>query len=394
MQDCGYSLSRVFLIGLMCGIAKIDWCMEMSDKKKILITPHTGLRGLAALCVFITHLGSEQQITLGFNQRLLWPFYWSDFAVDLFFMLSGFILNWVYVTSPVASLDWGRYLRARCARILPLYYLTLIPFLPPTITTLRLYGLKHDHGLLFAKLLGNLTLLAGFSGPDRWDWRYNAPSWSISVEFFAYLILMPLLVLLMRKREGRIPYDILCFSGMGALLCYANFKHDFFGWNWSQFGRGLFCFPFGFVLCSIFRRYRDQGSAASSPVSLAALAVMVMALYGWLPRILILCCFPFIVYFSAFNSGIFSRIMNAELLQWLGERSYSLYLWHTPIMYVWFIPRVAAIDGVLPVSRAWLGVSNMACILLAVLIVSEFSYRFFEDPLRRLLNKKRTGYLG
>jgi len=361
--------------------------MEVSERKRTLITPHTGLRGIAAICVFITHLGSEQQITLGFNQRLLWPFYWSDFAVDLFFILSGFILNWVYFSSPMVSINWGKYLKARCARILPLYYLTMIPFLPPTIRTLRIFGLRYDHGVLFAKLLGNLTLLVGFSGQDRWDWRYNAPSWSISVEFFAYLVLMPLLVLRMRKSGGRIPYDILCFSAVGALLCYANFRHDFFGWNWAQFGRGLFCFPLGFALCSIYRRYRDQGSAVAGPACLATLVVIVLALYGWLPRILVLCCFPFIVYFSAFNSGIFCRVLNKAPLQWLGERSYSIYLWHSPIMYVWFIPRVAWFDGSLSLSRSTWGITNMIIVFAIVLIVAELSYRFFESPVRQLMRR-------
>jgi peptidoglycan/LPS O-acetylase OafA/YrhL len=361
--------------------------MDQPLVSRAMITPHTGLRGIAALCVFITHLGSEQQITLGLNQRIFWPFYWSDFAVDLFFILSGFILNWVYVSSLTTSLDWGKYLKARCARILPLYYLTLIPFLPPTIETLRIFGLGYNHGALFAKLLGNLSLLVGFSGQDRWNWRYNAPSWSISVEFFAYLVLMPLLVWRFRKNPGRVPYGILGLSIVGALLCYADCRHDFFGWNWAQFGRGIFFFPLGFVLCSIFRRYRDQSSAAAGPGCLIALVVMVMSLYGWLPRILILCCFPFIVYFSAFDSGVFCRILNKSPLQWLGERSYSIYLWHTPIMYVWFIPRVSWFDAKLSFSNGMHGAANMVIVIAIVLVVAELSFRFFESPVRQLMRR-------
>jgi len=357
------------------------------DHQRGMIVPHTGLRGIAALCVFITHLGSEQQITLGFNQRLLWPFYWSDFAVDLFFILSGFILNWVYVSSPMVSMNWGKYLKARCARILPLYYLTMIPFLPPTITTLRIYGLKYEHGTIFAKLLGNLTMLVGFSGEDRWNWRYNAPSWSISVEFFAYLVLMPCLIWRMRKNAGKISYGILCLSALGALLCYADFRHDLFGWNWAQFGRGLFCFPLGFVICSIFREFRHEGSTVAAPACLLAFGVMVMALYGWLPRVLVLCCFPFIVYFSAFNSGIFCRMLNKAPLQWMGERSYSIYLWHTPIMYVWFIPHVSWFDGKLNLPHSTHGIINMIAVIGIVLVVSEISYLFFESPIRRLIRK-------
>ena len=55
-------------------------------------------------------------------------------------------------------------------------------------------------------------------------------------------------------------------------------------------------------------------------------------------------------------------------------------------MYVWFIPRIASIDGAMTVPSAWLGVSNMALIIVSVMVLSELSYRLFEDPVRRLLN--------
>ena len=338
-----------------------------------MITAHTGLRGIAAFSVFMTHLGSEQQITLGFNQQLLHPFYWSDLAVDLFFMLSGFILNWVYFRDGASTIEWGSYLRARCARILPLYYLTMLSFLPPTIRTLHFYGAFHNHGKMLAMLLGNLFLLSGFSGEDRWDWRYNAPSWSISVEFLAYIALMPLLVHLFRRYREKALYWTLSISIVGALLCYGNFNHSFYGWNWAQTARGIFCFPLGFALCSLFLKRRDPDNSGVPAICMVAVVVMGLSLYYILPRLLILCVLPVLVYFTVANRGFVCNLLNRNISQWLGERSYSIYLWHTPIMYVYFIPYAKGIDAWLPFSRSFAGIFNMAVIIVSVLVISEIS---------------------
>jgi len=359
------------------------------SRSRGLITPHTGLRGIAAFCVFMTHLGSEQQITLGFNQQLLHPFYWSDFAVDLFFMLSGFILNWVYFKDGDSTIDWKNYLRARCARILPLYYLTMLPFLPPTIRTLHFYGAFYNHGKMLVFLLANLFMLTGFSGEDRWDWRYNAPSWSISVEFLAYIALMPLLVSLFRRyREKALPWT-LGISVVGALLCYGNFSHVFYGWNWAQTARGIFCFPLGFALCSLFMRRKGADDAAAPAACITAAMIMGLTLYLIFPRILILCVLPLFVYFTAANRGFIAELLNRKAPQWLGDRSYSIYLWHTPIMYVFFIPYVKVIDAWMPLSHSVVGIINMGIIIVSTLIVSAISYRFFETPVRNLLRGKK-----
>jgi peptidoglycan/LPS O-acetylase OafA/YrhL len=84
------------------------------------IYSHTGLRGIAAMYVLLFHLlwaGGD----LRANKFCQW-FQWGGYSVDLFFILSGFILNWVYLSS-AAAMNWETYLKARVARILPLYLL-------------------------------------------------------------------------------------------------------------------------------------------------------------------------------------------------------------------------------------------------------------------------------
>jgi peptidoglycan/LPS O-acetylase OafA/YrhL len=357
----------------------------MSDRKSIIIHSHTGMRGVAALCVFITHLGCEQAITLGFNQQFLLPFYWSDMAVDLFFILSGFILNWVYFRDGALKIEWRSYLRARCARILPLYYLTLAPFLPPTVRTLHFYGASHEHWKHFSLLMGNLLLLAGFAGESHWEWMFNGPAWSISVEFFAYLFLMPLMVFLFRRWSQNALAAVFAVSLIGLLLCYGTINHDLWGWNWCRLGRGFFGFPLGFALCSLLMRRGGKDDDAGPVVALTSVVVMLLSLYYILPRILILCILPFLVYFTVVGKGIICRFLDRACPQWLGERSYSIYLWHTPIMYVFFIPNLKMIDAWMPFSKGGTGIANMLLVIASVFLVSELSYRFFETPMRTFL---------
>ena len=99
------------------------------------IYSHTALRGIAAASVFLSHLYEEYRTAWHLDPKAFTLFLWSWPAVDLFFMLSGFILCWVYLGRDVSP-DWKDYLLARLGRILPLYYLTLIPFLataPPML---------------------------------------------------------------------------------------------------------------------------------------------------------------------------------------------------------------------------------------------------------------------
>ena len=372
----------------MCSY-KLKFTMESVERKRTILTPHTGLRGIAAFCVLMTHLGSETRITHGFDQLLLRPFYWSSYAVDLFFMLSGFILHWVYCRDS-EEIRWKDFFLARCTRILPLYYLTMVPFLPPIIRTFQSHGLWASHGECITKFLANIFMISGFSGEDKWDMRYNAASWSVCVEMLAYLVLMPLLVYIFRRFRIKGMAWILSISAVGMLMCYGDFSHRIFDWDWAQFARGIFCFPMGFALCALFRSIpKSYDAHLGSALSISSVLVGLFAIYYLLPRQIMLCAFPFLILATAMNVGIICRILNTPVSQWLGERSYSIYLWHTPIMYVWFLPYMEKIDSQMPLSNLGVGIVNMAIIVLGTFLVAEISYRLFENPIRNLVAAHR-----
>ena len=354
-----------------------------------MILPHTGLRGIAALLVFMTHLGHETKITLGINPAYFPQFYLADFAVDLFFILSGFILNWVYFKSGNQIINWKDYLKARCVRILPLYYLTLCAYLTPLIQSIRYNGWLYEHGKDFLLLFGNLSLFSGIAGVTHWDWTLNAPAWSISIEFFAYLFLFPPLVFLFKKTyQEKVFFSLLIITVLGMLLCYANINHLLMEWNWTRFARGVFGFPLGFLICILFKRTEVKRGIAVDAVNLTAIVIIFLSLYSFLPSILILCVLPFIVYFTAFDKGYFCKFLNIKINQWLGERSYSIYLCHIPIMYVYFIPMRGTIDSFISLPKKYHGAINVFLVIVAVFLVSELSYRYFETPIRYFFRRK------
>ena len=352
-----------------------------------MIVSHTGLRGIAALAVMMTHLSWEKRITLNALPSMFMPFNWANYAVDLFFMLSGFVMCWVYFQENEPGVNWGGFIKARAVRILPLYYLTLTPYLRPVFITFHCFGYFHNHGKTLAILIGNLLLLTGFSGEDRWDLRYNPASWSVSVECLAYAMLMPLLVWLFRS-HGRLSLPLVVgISFPGLILCHIGISQLDGYWDWSQLGRGMCGFPLGFALCILFLKSKPMTASIRGVIILLLLVVMGCSLGGLFPRLWMICMMPVLVFITAANAGWVSRLFDSPIPQWLGERSYSIYLWHTPVMYVLILPRVAVMDSMFPATKFGYGIFNILVLVSAVFIISELSFRLFENPIRKFLKR-------
>jgi peptidoglycan/LPS O-acetylase OafA/YrhL len=162
-----------------------------------------GLRGLAAGWVFVAHV----QILSG--MRYVPVLSWGGLAVDLFMMLSGFLMAHHYLLRRArepwdAPSTWGQFWTRRFFRIAPLYYLVLLvalalgPWLgaqreaiagpwPHTATAVARYA---DQGV--ANLLAHLSFVFG-ALPD-YAFRTALPDWSIGLEMQFYLV-FPLLML-------------------------------------------------------------------------------------------------------------------------------------------------------------------------------------------------------
>lgn len=150
----------------------------------------TGIRFLAASLVFFDHAGSlpgKPWFAAGFfSHHGL-----GNFAVAVFFVLSGFILTYNYAKwfgSGINPSNYGRFIWDRLAKIYPLYLLTLLIAIP-----LELAG--HHRDWSWGALVMQLTLLQCILPVDQLSStnHFNVPAWSISCEMFFYL-LAPVLI--------------------------------------------------------------------------------------------------------------------------------------------------------------------------------------------------------
>jgi peptidoglycan/LPS O-acetylase OafA/YrhL len=332
------------------------------------IKSHTGLRGIAATIVFIVHFfGSDISKTHWFL---------SFYSVDLFFVLSGFILYWVYIANK-NCIDWKNYAIARAARILPLYYLTLIICIPIVYNQLPIGSGLQLAGDIFANVFLLSTILGKFT--------FNGPSWSISVEWFCYFLLFPLLILfrkyILNNRFG-LMVSVICVLILSRLfiLTYRSGLFKVFGIDWetSLWGleRGFLGFSMGFFLCFIFSKI-NLAKAPNFIFDILLISLFVIVIISglkWLPPHFILYSIPFIVLTTAYEKGFTVRIFELKFIQWLGTRSYSIYLWHWLVIeYTKFLKGIVGLWG------------YAAVVAIIVFILSEISYKYFEMPLRKLI---------
>src|ERR1700730_4495727 len=158
----------------------------------------TPLRGIAALWVVIFHFC--WYFPAVHPERYTGAVYKGYLAVDMFFVLSGFVITHVYkegFAQRVTGRSYRDFLKARVARIYPLHITVLLLFVA-TATAERaasyaLRGSFEPVPLLGERSVGgffaNIVMLQGLWAREL---SWNDPAWSISLEFLAYL-LFPLL---------------------------------------------------------------------------------------------------------------------------------------------------------------------------------------------------------
>lgn len=106
--------------------------------------------------------------------------------LSLFFILSGFILAYSHPVGPAGQFDSRGYFIHRAARILPMYYFSLFFSLPVFIVFSLMPGSPVSRPIVIAALILVPLLLHAWS-PLLAVFPWNPPSWSLSVEAFAYL---------------------------------------------------------------------------------------------------------------------------------------------------------------------------------------------------------------
>lgn len=337
------------------------------------------LRALAVLGVMLYHLGEFTPLFGALLPQLNWLPVIGNFGVDLFYVLSGYFIGNA-VLRP-AAWDPGHYVKQRLRRILPAYYVSLF--------VLGAGSLQHVQDLV--NFLLHLTMLHTFL-----PWSHgsiNGVYWTLGVEFPFYLLMLALAPF---YRMENLRWKV-CLT-MIAVACLWRAGVFFSGepsiWKRffmaSQLPGALDAFGWGCLIAALLFSSRgarlSKGYVAWGAVALGlgltAACLMYFARHVgdyWFDLVSVVFwrtgltggfCLILLGLAIGGNRPLLSRIVRYSGLSFIGKISFSVYLWHMPIMLV-----VRKYCAEQELDLIWFGIPAM---VLATLLVASASFYFVE----------------
>jgi peptidoglycan/LPS O-acetylase OafA/YrhL len=353
-----------------------------------------GLRGLAALSIFIFHgwLYTMPEPSATDRSSV------GDYAVHelrlgvvLFFVLSGFLLSRPWFAAALDERrppDLGRYVRSRAARILPAYYVALLG------SIVLLWGLDGTPGLRLPPA-AELPLFAFFGqnlSPGT-VMKLNPPMWTLAIEVSFYMVLPAIGWLALRLKPSRRSQALIPLALIAVGIVY----------NWSIAGQGLSMtfsktlaamlpyFALGMLAALVAHRRTIDMRTKRTLITVGVLLVVTDAItkaaapaHGLDLTMLfsIMRDLPSAVGFAlivgALSIAPRSAVIGGPVLAGLGTISYGFYLWHVPVLMVMRGYGVLPLDPVLGTLVA----------LAPVLAVSALSWFAFERPVLRWTKRR------
>lgn len=344
----------------------------------------TGIRGIAAWAVVLYHCRLSLATIL--PQSVISVLGKGYLAVDLFFILSGFVI-WYNYADRLA--DGGRaavgdFLWRRFGRVWPLHGAILAAFV--ALALLFMATGRPTAGYPFAELPLHLLLIQNWGFNDQLAW--NHPAWSISAEAGAYLAFPLLVALLGRKRWptwSLLAFAVACAAAVRAI--YRAAGYDTLGDDITGLGlvRCLFEFAMGTALCQLYLRLHQRPAL----VPLAAVTSAALVSCGILLSAAEIAIAPLAIfaglYALAAGRGAITRTIGGRVLTYLGEISYSTYLGHF-LLFILF--KLAFVDASLQIG--WGGLGGYLALVLAASVAL---YHGVEKPAQRWLNGRGREFL-
>jgi peptidoglycan/LPS O-acetylase OafA/YrhL len=353
------------------------------------LTSLDALRGVAALSVVVWHWQHFFAIAGDWQDgwsRDMQPFFWllkplymqGWAAVDLFFVLSGFVFFWLYGEA-IRTRATGalRFAVLRASRLYPLHLVLLV-----AVAILQIFFFR-AHGMFFVYQANDAAHFAAhlFMVQSWWPGApqsFDGPTWSVSIEVLLYVIFFTACRLGLR---AGLPALAMALAGVPLL------------WLDEHIARGVIGFFMGgfvFALWQLLRggvwaRATARGLGIAVLLGWAALAALLYRDSAWLAggeaNVAFLIAFDFMLCpltVLALALHEHARGRSYAGLGFLGDISYSTYLIHFPLQL-----SLALIAGRLALTPQFFMQSWVMGAFYAVLIgLGAASYHFFERPLQ------------
>jgi peptidoglycan/LPS O-acetylase OafA/YrhL len=361
----------------------------------------TGLRIVAAVWVVLFHF---RPLLFEASPRLeddLAPLLDSGAqGVDLFFILSGFVLTWNYLDRMGPS--WStratvHFLWLRLSRVWPVYLVTMHLAALWIIVTLHVGDVPSPDAekLTAISYLRQLLMIQLWFEPFFDGTSWDGPAWSISAEWLAYLLFGVLIMMIFRiarVSRTRTLLMLAVFAALPPTLLLLGSGVLYTPWSWLP--RIVAQFTAGALACAAVRRLRpsEGGRRVAGYLSLLLVAALVGGLYyyqahpvsgmvdsGGVMAVLFL---PLVVALSV-GTGTLPALLSTRPFIYGGQISFSLYMIHEPVHTVWNWA-VQQYTIVMPKSTAKIVVVALMAVAIGLAMLL---YHLVEEPARRWMRR-------
>lgn len=348
------------------------------------------LRAIAAILVVILHFSTYLFPQVGKSIAELTPIVNRSYLfVDLFFILSGYVLALNYFkafSERVSPKKYCQFLLKRFIKLYPLHFITLMSLvllywgLEPAIVNIPSSNFTNITNL--NTLVLNLSLLqsSGLFDKGCYDCTsWNYPAWSISTEWILYLV-MPFIFVLYKGFKKAIVLIIALLLLSLYYLVELKLGHL----DYASAPALLRCFVgiiIGIALSQIKLAYK------SSILIVNSCFIALFLFLHFLPSDTMIIVILLLVVWSV-SELEHKHWLDSSWLIWLGKRSYSLYMIHAVVhLYLDFISR--AFFGNIIAKLSFSGQFFLFFVVLIVtIIMSHYIYQIVELKLSRYLKMK------
>ena len=342
------------------------------------LKPLTALRFFAAAWVVL--FAFWPRLDVGFTPAIVGKGY---LGVEVFFILSGFILSHVYLPSAEAGrFRYGAFLWARLARIYPLHLICLAAIGALGAVALIAGRVIDPNILNLPSLAPNLLLVHAWGLAPVSGW--NHPSWSISAEWFAYLTFPAFAWVAMRLRrrpEAALAGALVLVFALNALfLKFAGFPLTRATIAWGAL-RIAPCFAYGCALYLVWRSGAVQSRTAALVGAAFFGAALIAGAQAGLPDPVLVAIAGGLILLLASLTSTGSKALSHPVLVYLGEISYSIYMVHT----LWDLVFSNGVSAALHLNGKQLPLGLWLVLVAGVLPLAAASYHLIEKPARERL---------
>jgi peptidoglycan/LPS O-acetylase OafA/YrhL len=361
----------------------------------------TGLRIIAAVWVVLFHFRPLlRDAAPDFTDVLAPVLNCGAQGVDLFFILSGFVLTWNYLDRMGGS--WSasatlHFLWLRLARVWPVYLVTLHLAAAWVIFTLHVGHVpSQDVGRLTAiSYVRQILLVQLWFQPYFDDSSWDGPAWSISAEWLAYLLFGVLVLAIFRmarvtRVRGLIWLAIVASLPPVVLLLTSG--QFYTPWSWlprivMQFTAGALI---GAAVTRLRLTQRARRGAGYLSVPLAAAIVGLLYLFDAYPLSgvsdtggLVDVLFVPLVMMLAIGTGSLPRLLSTRTMVFGGQISFCLYMVHELVHTAW----LWAAEQFELTLQGGMGKLVVAGLVVLAVVVAGALYHVVEEPARRWMRR-------